>query len=155
MPLKLLFASIEVELTAFSAGNFPRERFNPLTFSQSRNGATLLNGQSFESKHVWTVAAVVKEPAAELLQDIYDLFQLSPGNIVLTDTIARYTEPTPRTRPLAAGTTATTVGSRVRYFAEFNAGFNSALSVTKTANAFEAEYEVSFQLIELAKRLTV
>ena len=150
--LSLSYQSITVNLSRFADANFPRERLEPLTAGQSRNGASLLNGPSYESKHIWNVSAIVPPADAALAQDISDLYQLLAGNVVVSDGIRPYTEPTPRTRPLVATTTATTIGSRVRYFAQFNA-LISGVTVNKL-RLFEETYQVDFQLTELSK-LTV
>ena len=149
MSLILSGYGISIELDRFSGNNFPRERPEPLAFSESRNGATLLSGQAFESKHIWQVSAVLTQSQSLLLGDLYDLFQQSPQALTIADKISPFTEISPRTRPLAPGTTATTIAARVRYFAEFNCGFNSRLSLVKQGLYTAAD----FQLKELAKRV--
>lgn len=151
--LILSFSSISVTLRVFSAANIPRERIS-LGVDTSRNGATLLTGPpTIAQKHLWDISAIVSNADRLLLQDIHDLWQDSPGNIVLRDGIRELTETSPRTRPLVSGTSATTVASRVRYFAEFNVGFVSDLSIDRVSPGTNSRWQVAFQLRELAKRL--
>jgi hypothetical protein len=139
---------LSATLSRFTNGNYPRERLDPPTISRSQNGTPLRRGTSYEAPHLWQVAAIVDATTALALQSIHDLYQLSPGAIVLDDLIRPYTEPGPRSRALATGApAASVVGSNVRYFARFNAEFQGALAVVEKGRWFE----VSCQLVETTK----
>jgi len=147
--LTLTAYSLAVALSRFTSGNFPRERIDTADISRTAFGSINRRGTAYEPPHIWQVAAIVPEADALALQSMHDLYQLTPGAIVVDDLIRPYTEPSARTRALATGApTATTVGSNVRYLARFNAEFQGALSVEKLGNGW---HKVTFQLLETTK----
>lgn len=147
--LTLAAYSLTATLSRFGSGNFPRERIDTHDISRSTYGTPTRRGTSYEPPHLWQIATIVDETDALALQSMHDLYQRSPGAVVVHDLIRPYTEPGPRSRALATGApAATTVGANVRYFARFNAEFAGAMTVEKLGNGW---FKVTFQLVETTK----
>ncbi|MBW4484881.1 MAG: hypothetical protein KME14_20290 [Tildeniella torsiva UHER 1998/13D] len=147
--LTLTAYSFTATLSRFGSGNFPRERIETADLTRTAYGSMNRRGTSYEPPHLWQVTAVVDLATAEILQSMHDLYQLTPGSVVVDDLIRPYTEPSPRTRALATSSpAAVTLGSNVRYYARFNAEFQGALTVEKLGNGW---HKATFQLIETTK----
>lgn len=147
--LTLTAYSLSATLSRFDSGNYPRERIDTHDISRSTYGTPTRRGTSYEPPHLWQIAAIVDETTALALQSMHDLYQKSPGAVVVDDLIRPYTEASPRTRALATGApSATTVGANTRYYAQFNAEFAGALSIEKLGNGW---LKVTFQLVETTK----
>ena len=136
-------------LRRFDSGNFPRDRIDTPDISRTAYGSINRRGTVYEPPHLWQVAAIVNEATALTLQSMHDLYQRSPGAIVVDDLVRSYTEPSPRSRALATGVgPVVTFGGNVRYFARFNAEFQGALSVEELGKGW---YKVGFQLVETTR----
>ena len=158
--LTLVYDGITVSLTRFRDRTPPRLPIELNEFSRTAWGAINERGTAYESPHIWQVAAKVSDvraspstfSQADFLDALFNASRLNDADILVYDYARNYSEPAPRTRALAPGGTAVTVGGSVRYPAQFNARFNSALTLEMmTSNG--SEWLATFQLLETTKIL--
>jgi hypothetical protein len=87
---------------------------------------------------------------ADTLEAIYNRWLVASGDLVLHDYTRDYSEVSPQTRALAAGGVAVTVGTTVRYPAQFNVRFSGELTLEIQTSS--GDVLAGFQLIETTKR---
>lgn len=158
--LVLSYAGLTVALTRFSDASWPRRRIETPELSRTAYGTPMVRGTSYEPPHLWQVAALVSDTRAtagafsdaDTLEAMYNRWLIAGGDVVLHDYTRDYSEASPRTRALAAGGTAVTVGTTVRYPAQFNAQFSGELTLERQTST-GTMVVASFQLLETTRRL--
>jgi hypothetical protein len=159
--LTLVYGGVTVNLRQFSETNWPRRRIDTPTQERTAFGTPVERGTAFEPPHLWQVSAAVsdrRETAASFsdldnLEGIYNRWQIIGGDIILHDYSRDFSEPSPRTRPLATGGAAVTVGAMVRYPAQFRVRFQGELTLNRQSST-GLTVLVGFQLIEGIKLVT-
>ena len=157
--LVLSYAGLTASLTRFSGASWPRRRIETPELSRTAWGTPVERGTSYESPHLWQVSALVSDVRAtvgsfsdaDTLEAMYNRWLVASGDIVLHDYTRDYSEVSPRTRALAAGGTAVTVGTTVRYPAQFNVRFSGELTLERQTSTGMMVL-VNFQLIETTRR---
>ncbi|MBD2570013.1 hypothetical protein [Anabaena lutea] len=124
--LILTVNDLELKITKFLSPRFPRGRIGPLpSIEYSANGSSILDGPIFPIKFLWSINASLDLEETDILQAIYSESDYNRRNltgplITLTDNTLSFVEHAPRTRPLAAGSTETTISNnQIKYFAKF------------------------------------
>jgi hypothetical protein len=156
--LTLTYGGLTVTLTRFSDASWPRRRIETPELSRTAYGTPVSRGTAYEPPHLWQIAAKVSDVRASAgvfsdldnLESLFNRWQLLGGDIVLHDYTRDYSEPTPRTRAIASGGAAVTVGSMVRYPAQFNVRFSGELTL-EIQSSQGSEVLATFQLIETTK----
>lgn len=156
--LTLVYGGITVALTRFSEKNWPRRRIETPEPSTTAWGAPNERGTAYEPPHLWQVSAIINDTRAtagdfsqaDYLDAIYNRWLIIGGDIVLHDYSRDYSEPSPRTRALATGGTAVTVGTMVRYPAQFNVRFVGELGLA-IQSPQNGDVLATFQLRETTK----
>ena len=145
-------------MTRFSGASWPRRRIETPEITRTAWGTPQERGTSYEPPHLWQVAALVSDlrapgtfSEADTLEAMYSRWLVASGDLVLHDYTRDYSEAAPRTRQLAAGRTATTVGTTVRYAAQFNVRFSGELTLERQ-DSTGTMVLASFQLIETTRR---
>jgi hypothetical protein len=157
--LTLTYQGLTVALTTFDSSSWPRKRIDTPEVSRTAYGTPIERGTSYEPPHIWQISALVSDARssptvfsdADNLEAMFNLWQITGGDLVLHDYSRDYSEASPRTRALATGGTEVTVSSVVRYPAQFNVRFSGDLTLelqTSTGTMVKA----TFQLIETTKR---
>ncbi len=159
--LVLSYAGLTVSLTRFSGASWPRRRIETPEISRTAWGTPIERGTAYEPPHIWQVSALVSDVSgvgafsdADTLEAMYNRWLVASGDLVLHDYTRDYSEATPRTRALAAGGVAVTVGSTVRYPAQFNVRFSGELTLERQTSTGTMVL-ASFQLLETTRRLAV
>lgn len=162
MSLTLAYGTITVTLSRFAEASWPRRRIEIAEISRTAFGTPNERGTSYEPPHLWQVSALVSDfralvtdfSDADRLEAIYNRAQLVGGDITLSDYTRDYSEPAPRTRALAAGGAAKTLGTTpnqmVRYPAVFNVRFAGEL-VLERQTSTGLSVLATFQLVETTK----
>lgn len=158
--LVLSYAGLTVALTRFSGASWPRRRIETPELSRTAYGTPIERGTSYEPPHLWQVAALVSDARdtassfsdADVLEAMYNRWLVASGDLVLHDYTRDYSEVSPRTRALATGGTAVTVGTTVRYPAQFNVRFSGELTLERQTSRGNMVL-ASFQLLETTRRL--
>ena len=156
--LVLSYAGLTVSLTRFSGASWPRRRIETPELSRTAWGTPIERGTSYEAPHIWQVSALVSDVRAsasafsdaDTLEAIYNRWLVASGDLVLHDYTRDYSEVSPQTRALAAGGVAVTVGTTVRYPAQFNVRFSGELTLEIQTSS--GDVLAGFQLIETTKR---
>jgi hypothetical protein len=158
--LVLSYAGLTVALTRFSDASWPRRRIETPELSRTAYGTPMVRGTSYEPPHLWQVAALVSDTRAtagafsdaDTLEAMYNRWLIAGGDVVLHDYTRDYSEASPRTRALASGGAAVTVGTTVRYPAQFNVQFSGELTLERQTST-GTMVVASFQLLETTRRL--
>lgn len=157
--LVLSYAGLTATLTRFSGASWPRRRIETPELSRTAWGTPVERGTSYEAPHIWQVSALVSDirdtagsfSEADTLEAMYNRWLVASGDIVMHDYTRDYSEASPRTRALAAGGVAVTVGTTVRYPAQFNVRFSGELTLERQTSTGMMVL-ANFQLIETTKR---
>jgi hypothetical protein len=157
--LVLSYAGLTVSLTRFSGASWPRRRIETPEISRTAYGTPVERGTSYEAPHIWQVSALVSDVRAttgsfsdaDTLEAMYNRWLVASGDLVLHDYTRDYSEASPRTRALAAGGVAVTVGTTVRYPAQFNVRFSGELTLERQTSTGTMVL-ANFQLIETTRR---
>jgi hypothetical protein len=156
--LVLTYAGLTLTLTRFSGASWPRRRIETPEISRTAWGTPVERSTAYEAPHIWQVSALVSDARAttesfsdaDTLEAMYNRWLVASGDLVLHDYTRDYSEASPRTRALATGGTAVTVGTTVRYPAQFNVRFSSELTLEIQTSS--GDVLAGFQLIETTKR---
>jgi hypothetical protein len=157
--LVLTYAGLTSTLTRFSGASWPRRRIETPELSRTAWGTPVERGTSYEAPHLWQVSALVNDARAttgsfsdaDTLEAMYNRWLVASGDLVLHDYTRDYSEASPRTRALATGGVAVTVGTTVRYPAQFNVRFSGELTLERQTSTGTMVL-ANFQLIETTRR---
>jgi hypothetical protein len=160
--LTLTYQGLSVAFTRFDGASWPRKRIDTPEISRTAYGTPIQRGTSFEPPHLWQISALVSDVRssptvfsdADNLEAMFNLWQIASGDLVLHDYSRDYSELAPRTRALATGGTVATVGTVVRYPAQFNVRFSGDLTLERQTSK-GTMIKATFQLVETTKRLAI
>jgi len=124
--LVLTLDALSVQLDRMPAGDRPRQLPQIGELSYNDGGTPVINGQTYEAKHIWVVTCYMSRPNRRLLSALYEKAEFNRRTtgadyqITIDDTTEEIQEPTPRTRGIVTGTDEISVaGGMVSYFARF------------------------------------
>lgn len=158
--LVLTYAGLTATLTRFSGASWPRRRIETPELSRTVYGTPIERSTSYEPPHLWQISALVSDTRAtagafsdaDVLEAMYNRWLVASGDLVLHDYTRDYSEAAPRTRALATGGTVVTVGTTVRYPAQFNVRFSGELTLERQTST-GTMVVATFQLLETTRRL--
>lgn len=134
--ITISFGGYSVAFTAFESGPYTSEKLGTLTLDYSQNGALIRSGPNYKKRRWQFTAKLPHESSGGndtlTLMRLEAMYQASPGNITVHDYTKEFTEPSPRTRALASGATASDDSTSVLYFAQFNAELSGGIQIAES-----------------------
>jgi len=143
------YDGLSVALDKFLTGSRPRTRLRTPELSHSNAGTPITDGVSYEPLHLWDKIECLIDPTQrQVLDRIYARHLVDRLPMSLHDYSQVFTEHSAtRTRPLATGSTATTDGGDIWYFAQFDVWPNNP-PIYGLAGGYD---KVSLSFTEFAK----
>jgi hypothetical protein len=157
--LTLTYQGLSVSITRFDGATWPRTRIDTPELSRTAYNTPIERGTSYEPPHIWQVTALISDAResptafspADNLEAMFNLWQVTGGDLVLHDYTRDYSEIAPRSRALASGGVVAASAGLVRYPAQFNVRFSGDLRMERQTST-GTMVKVTFQLIETTKR---
>lgn len=158
--LSLTLGTLSVTIYKFLNESYPRILYQAPQVSYTAHRNIIEYGFPFEPPNIWSVNALVSEPEAVVIQQIYqEHLRLkrvgSSGKILVVDTTWQHSEKAPRTRAIAPSpfNTTTLFGSDnafIRYYAQFYVVFSTEPKFTQSGDVVTA----TFSLTETEEKVT-
>lgn len=118
--VQISFSGFSVSFSQFTGNIYPRQPETSQGITYSIAGAVNRTGPSYSpKKQIWPLDCELADAELLTLQRLLAAHEANPASISLADYTLQFVEATPRTHAIASGS-ATTSGSTVAYWAQFN-----------------------------------
>lgn len=151
MSIILNYNSLSLNLDLIEEGTaYPRSEVQTPQLEHSPNATPYTDGTLYEPLFTWDLGVYISTTQQQILNRMYGAWRSLKTPMVLEDFTMPHTEPSPRTRPLATGSTATNAGTDVIYFAQFSVW---PTSVPTYQVAGGGQFSVKLTFLEFTKLL--